>query len=74
MSGFEGFELLRPSDGSNRYFVVTRWRDESAFTAWVRSPEFAAEHAKAASPDGQPVAVHSEVLSFDVVDFAAVAQ
>ncbi len=68
MPGFEGFELLRPTDGTNRYFVMTRWRDAQAFMNWVHSPEFAAEHAKAASPDGQPVAVHSEVLSFDVVE------
>ncbi len=74
MDGFEGFEMLRPTDGSNRYFVMTRWRDDDAFMAWVRSPEFAAEHAKAASPDGKPVAAHSEILSFDVVDLQAVAR
>lgn len=74
MDGFEGFEMLRPTDGSNRYFVMTRWRDDDAFMAWVRSSEFAAEHAKAASPDGKPVAAHSEILSFDVVDLQAVAR
>jgi heme-degrading monooxygenase HmoA len=33
----KGFELLRPTDGTNRYFVMTRWRDEEPFTAWVCS-------------------------------------
>src|SRR5690606_41674771 len=33
--GFEGFELLRPTDGRNTWLVVTRWRDEEAFQAWV---------------------------------------
>lgn len=32
--GFEGFELLRPVAGDDRYFVVTRWADEESYTAW----------------------------------------
>ena len=71
--GFEGFELLRPTDGSNRYFVMTRWKDEKSFLDWVGSPAFASEHAKAASPDGRPVSSHAELLSFEVVDLGAVA-
>lgn len=42
--GFEGFELLRPTDGRETWLVVTRWRDEEAFQAWVRSPAFAHGH------------------------------
>src|SRR4051812_5192849 len=71
MPGFEGFELLRPTDGSRRYFVVTRWADEASFDAWVSSQSFASEHAKAASGDGRPVSAHAELLSFEVVDFTA---
>ena len=26
--GFEGFELLQPTDGRNQWLVVTRWRDD----------------------------------------------
>ena len=26
--GFEGFELLKPTDGRTTWLVVTRWRDE----------------------------------------------
>ncbi len=29
--GFEGFELLRPTDGRKQWLVVTRWRDDEAF-------------------------------------------
>ncbi len=29
--GFEGFELLRPTDERDVWLVVTRWRDEEAF-------------------------------------------
>jgi heme oxygenase (mycobilin-producing) len=42
--GFLGFELLRPTDERNTWLVVTRWRDEDAFQAWVRSPAFAHGH------------------------------
>jgi heme oxygenase (mycobilin-producing) len=42
--GFEGFELLKPTDGRNTWLVVTRWRDEAAFQAWTNSPAFAHGH------------------------------
>ncbi len=63
MDGFEGFELLRPSEG-NTWYVYTRWNSEEAFMAWVRSPAFARGHAQSAE---QPVAHGAKLLSFDVV-------
>ena len=33
--GFEGFELLRPTDERRQWLVVTRWRDEASFQSWV---------------------------------------
>lgn len=42
--GFEGFELLQPTDDRTTWLVVTRWRDEAAFEAWVSSPAFGAGH------------------------------
>jgi heme-degrading monooxygenase HmoA len=68
-SGFEGFELLRPTDARITWLVVTRWRDEESFMAWVNSPAFAHGHRGAtASPDGTPVAAHSELWSYEIVD------
>jgi heme-degrading monooxygenase HmoA len=66
--GFEGFELLRPTDGRHQWLVVTRWRDEAAFDSWVSSPAFAHGHAGASRPaaDGAPVSVSGELWSFDV--------
>jgi heme-degrading monooxygenase HmoA len=66
--GFEGFELLRPADDRRQWLVVTRWRDEDAFLAWVQSPAFAHGHAGAdrPSPHGGPVATHSELWSYEV--------
>jgi len=44
VDGFESFELLRPTDGTDRYLVVTRWRDEAAFEAWRNSDAFQHSH------------------------------
>jgi heme-degrading monooxygenase HmoA len=38
--GFEGFELLKPTDGRATWLVVTRWRHEEAFQAWMHSPAY----------------------------------
>jgi heme-degrading monooxygenase HmoA len=76
--GFEGFELLKPTDDRTTWLVVTRWRDEESFQAWLSSPAFAHGHrsegpAGAAGGPGEapkekpPVAVHSELWSYDVV-------
>lgn len=68
--GFEGFELLKPTDDRTTWLVVTRWRDEAAFQAWVSSPAFAHGHRSAAERSGgdapAPVGVHSEVWSFAI--------
>ncbi len=44
VDGFESFELLRPTEGTDRYLVVTRWRDEAAFAAWRDSDAFQHSH------------------------------
>ena len=45
--GFEGFELLQPNDSRDVWLVLTRWRDEESFNAWVSSPAFAHGHRAA---------------------------
>ena len=42
--GFEGFELLQPTDGRTTWLVVTRWRDEASFEACRTSPAFGHGH------------------------------
>ncbi len=71
--GFESFELLRPTDDSNRYFVYTRWESEDAFRSWVESQAFEEGHAQAEGDSG-PAAAGSELLSFDVVMSATAAE
>ncbi len=39
--GFQGFELMRPTDDRETWLVVTRWDTEEDFLAWVQSPDFA---------------------------------
>jgi heme oxygenase (mycobilin-producing) len=51
--GFEGFELLRPTDDRTTWLVVTRWRDEAAFEAWVSSPAFAHGHQSERAGGGE---------------------
>lgn len=79
--GFQGFQLLRPVKGDERYFVVTTWDTEEAFVAWR---DGAAKEAHAGQPgngngngphgDGQPgeqrrpVASGADLLEFEVVD------
>jgi heme-degrading monooxygenase HmoA len=64
--GFEAFELLRPNDDREVCLVITRWRSEQDFQAWMKSADFAAGHAQHRS-DG-PVGTASEVWSFDVLE------
>lgn len=73
-AGFEGFELMRPTDGRSTWLVVTRWKDEESFQAWVASPAFAHGHRGAASPvpEGHgPVSTASELWSYEVVALPA---
>ena len=60
--GFEGFQLLRPTAGEDRYFVVTHWADEESYAAW-RDGEARAAHGG----DRKPVATGAELLEFEVV-------
>jgi heme oxygenase (mycobilin-producing) len=65
--GFERFELLRPADGRDRWLVVTTWRDEASFQAWMGSQAFGTAHgAGAGHGGGGPVSTASEIWSFTV--------
>jgi heme-degrading monooxygenase HmoA len=68
--GFEGFELLRPTDERDTWLVITRWRDEESFKAWTSSPAFAHGHRSQSEREGgpapKPVGTHSELWSYEV--------
>jgi heme-degrading monooxygenase HmoA len=85
--GFEGFELLKPTDDRTTWLVVTRWRDDAAFEAWVNSPAFGAGHQHAGGGGGaggghghgeghgegqaRPVGVSSELWSYEIAGGSA---
>ncbi|GER24269.1 hypothetical protein NCCP1664_27640 [Zafaria cholistanensis] len=60
--GFEGFELLQPTDGRSVWLVLTRWADEESFEAWTRSRAFAHGHEQGAGR-GQGAAHGAETPS-----------
>jgi heme oxygenase (mycobilin-producing) len=64
--GFEGFELLRPNDDRTVCLVLTRWRSEEDFQAWLGSPDFAAGHSR--HRQSGPIGTDSELWSFDVLE------
>lgn len=67
--GFEGFELFKPTDGRTTWLVVTRWRDEASFEAWLHSPAFQHGHRSSADQAGEPqppVGISSELWSYEV--------
>lgn len=88
--GFEGFELLRPVDGTDRYLVYTRWRSEEDFQRWTESRSFRQGHAEAAADAGRtggqghghghghghggPASEASELWSFEVIERATPAE
>lgn len=76
--GFEGFELLQPTDGRTVWLVVTRWRDEAAFEAWMSSASFGHGHGGAGAGSGSgeaapkpPVSTQAELWSYQVAGGAA---
>jgi len=67
--GFEGFELLKPTDERNTWLVITRWADDESFQAWVTSPAFGHGHRsdaeQAGLPAAPPVGISSELWSYE---------
>ena len=70
--GFEDFQLLRPTEGEDRYFVYTRWASEEHFQAWMNSQDFERGHASGQADGNEeqrkPVAQGADLMSFDVVE------
>jgi heme-degrading monooxygenase HmoA len=67
--GFEGFELLKPTDERNTWLVITRWADDESFQAWVNSPAFGSGHGSdeghTDAPPARHVGMSSELWSYE---------
>jgi heme-degrading monooxygenase HmoA len=68
--GFEGFELLKPTDERTTWLVITRWADDESFQAWVSSPAFGQGHRGGAEAADKPAApkagMSSELWSYEI--------
>ncbi len=65
--GFLGFQLLRPVQGDDRYFVVTHWDSEESFAAWRDGDARAAHADTPGEAPKKPVATGADLLEFEVV-------
>lgn len=61
-AGFQGFELLRPTVGEDRYFVVTRWDSQQDYQAWSSA------RPTGGHDDDKRRGMNVEILGFEVVD------
>lgn len=76
--GFEGFELLRPTDDRTTWLVVTRWRDVESFDAWRSSASFGEGHrgggdggGGADAPAPPPMPIQAELWSYEIATASA---
>lgn len=60
--GFEGFQLLRPVAGEERYFVYTQWATRADFENWR---DGRGQHGGSGQ---KPVSEGSGLMEFEVVD------
>ena len=65
--GFEGFQLLRPVAGEDRYFVITQWADEESYNAWRDAERAVGTHGGAHGSEKKPVASGASLLEFEIV-------
>lgn len=75
-AGFQGFELLKPTDERTQWLVVTHWADEASYQAWLGSQSFRSGHGHGpgeppASDRPAPVGVASEIWSYEVAVVSA---
>lgn len=69
--GFEGFELLRPTgETETRWFVYTRWADQSSYEGWRDGDGARNSHAQPSTDEGaapqRPVSMGATLLEFEV--------
>lgn len=66
--GFQGFELLQPTDDRATWLVLTRWDSEEDFENWRNSQHFQKSHGDGDSeePKQKPMGMSSELWSYTV--------
>lgn len=66
--GFQGFELLQPTDERTQWLVLTRWDDEASYQVWLESTAFKQGHGQepGTGQRARPVGVASEIWNYQV--------
>lgn len=65
--GFQGYELLQPTDDQSVWLVVTRWDSEEDYQAWRESQNFQKSHGDdGEEPKRKPVGMSAELWSYQV--------
>jgi heme oxygenase (mycobilin-producing) len=66
--GFEGFELLKPADQRTTWLMITRWRDEDSWRAWMARARVPESHRPASERGPLPgwAGISSELWSYQV--------
>lgn len=73
MDGFIAMQVLKSSKPDEPYLVVSYWKDEASFQAWVGSPQFHEGHKrafadlKAAKEQGVTPPMKSEFSTYSVL-------
>jgi len=73
MPGFKNMEVLKPSDNSNGYLIVSHWNSEADFKQWTSSPEFIEGHKRGfadmakAKQEGKKTPMHSTFKTYTVL-------
>jgi len=73
MPGFINMEVLKPSDGSNVYLIVSHWESQDSFKDWTRSSEFLEGHKrgfediKIAKEKGEELPMTSDFKTYEII-------
>ncbi len=67
MPGFMRNQVLRPANPDDPYIVLTMWRSQEDFEAWVNSEAFKKGHAKSGTLPPEVFRGRSQLESFEVI-------
>lgn len=73
MPGFINMEVLKPSDGTNVYLIVSHWESQDSFKDWTKSPEFLEGHKrgfediKMAKEKGDELPMTSDFKTYEII-------
>lgn len=73
MPGFQNMQVLKPTDHSGSYLIVSFWDSENSFKKWTGSPEFIEGHKRGfadlakAKAEGKTPPMKSSFKTYDVL-------